>query len=164
VGTCPGATPPVFVYPHDDPGGDVANGCAIIGGYVYRGSTAPEIAGRYLYADLCTAELRSLQLSNPLGTDRAESAPGALDSTRSFGEDSGCNLYVLNASTVFRIVGSGGTAASVCSSSPAAKCQCPKGKKRKKCRKRKDKKRAADAKKHKKHKKCKKHKKRKKKN
>jgi glucose/arabinose dehydrogenase len=164
VGTCPGATPPVFVYPHDDPGGDVANGCAIIGGYVYRGSTAPEIAGRYLYADLCTAELRSLQLSNPLGTDRAESAPGALDSTRSFGEDSGCNLYVMNASTVFRIVGSGGTAASVCSSSPAAKCQCPKGKKRKKCRKRKDKKRAADAKKHKKHKKCKKHKKRKKKN
>src|SRR3954447_19423985 len=57
--SAPGTTNPVFAYPHDDPGGDVANGCAIIGGYVYRGTRAPEIAGRYLYADLCTAELRS---------------------------------------------------------------------------------------------------------
>jgi glucose/arabinose dehydrogenase len=162
-GTCPGATPPVFVYPHSDPGGDVANGCAIIGGYVYRGTTAPEIAGRYLYADLCTSELRSLQLGNPFGTDRAESEPDAIGSARSFGEDSSCNLYVMNGDTVFRIVGSGGTAASVCPNSPAAKCQCPKGKKGKKCRKRKHKKRAADSKKHKKHKKCKKHKKHKKK-
>jgi hypothetical protein len=141
----------------------VANGCAIIGGYVYRGSLAPEVAGRYLYADLCTSELRSLQLSNPVGTDRAESAPDALGSARSFGEDSSCNLYVMNPSTVFRIVGSGGAGASVCSTSPA-KCHCPKGKKGKKCRKRQHKKRAADSKKHKKHKKCKKHKKRKKKN
>src|SRR4051794_15426918 len=163
VGTCPGATPPVFVYPHSDPGGDVANGCAIIGGYVYRGSAAPEIAGRYLYADHCTSELRSLQLGNPFGTDRAESEPDAIGSANSFGEDSSCNLYVMNGDTVFRIVGSGGAAASVCSNSPAAKCQCPKGKKGKKCRKRKHKKHAAESKKHKKHKKCKKHKKKRKK-
>jgi hypothetical protein len=138
----------------------VANGCAIIGGYVYRGSTAPEIAGRYLYADLCTAELRSLQLGNPFGTDRPESAPDAIGSARSFGEDSSCNLYVMNGSKVFRIVGSGGMAASTCATSPAAKCRCPKGKKGKKCRKRRHKKRAAESKKHKK---CEKHKKHRKK-
>ena len=57
---------PVFDYPHEDPGGNVANGCAIIGGYVYRGSQAPEIAGRYLYADLCTAQLRSLRTRPPV--------------------------------------------------------------------------------------------------
>jgi glucose/arabinose dehydrogenase len=159
----PGTTPPVFAYPHSDPGGDVAEGCAIIGGYVYRGTRAPEIAGRYLYADLCTAELRSLELSNPAATDRAESAPGALDSARSFGEDAACNLYVMNGSTVFRIVGSGGTTASACVIAQATQCQCPKAKKGKKCRKRKHKKRAAESKKHKKHKKCKKHKKKRKK-
>jgi glucose/arabinose dehydrogenase len=162
TGSCPGATPPVFAYPHDDPGGDVATGCAVIGGYVYRGSLAPEIAGRYLYADLCTAELRSLQLSNPSASDRAETAPGALGSARSFGEDSACNLYVTNSTTVFRIVGSGGAGASTCARSPA-RCGCPKGKKGRKCRHKRKKHRAADAKKHKKHKKCKKHKKKRKK-
>ena len=43
----PGARSPVFVYPHDDPGGDAAFGCAIIGGFVYRGSQIPG-AGRPL--------------------------------------------------------------------------------------------------------------------
>lgn len=171
--SAPGTTPPVFAYPHTDPGGDVAHGCAILGGYVYRGSTAPEIAGRYLYADLCTAELRSLDLAHPSSTDRPESAAGALDSPRSFGEDSSCNLYVMNGTTVYRIVGSSPpSAAAACTSgSPAstagpASC-CPAGqasKKHKKCKKRKHKKhRALSSKKHKKHKKCAKHKKHKKK-
>jgi glucose/arabinose dehydrogenase len=164
--SAPGTTAPVFAYPHSDPGGGDAFGCAILGGYVYRGTQASELAGRYLYADLCTAELRSLQLGNPFPTDRAESAPGALGSPRSFGEDSSCNLYVTNFDTVFRIVGSGGTNASACPSPPVQNCKCPateSGKKAKKCKKRKKKHRAADAKKHKKHKKCKKHKKHKKK-
>jgi glucose/arabinose dehydrogenase len=157
LGTCPGATPPVFDYPHSDPGGDVAHGCAIVGGYVYRGTQGPEIAGRYLYADLCTAELRSIQLGTPLASgDRAESAPGALSSPRSFGEDSACNLYVMNTNTVFRIVGSAPGIAPACPVSPAQ----PIAKKKRKCKKRHHKKkhRAAEAKKHKK-KRCKKRKK-----
>jgi glucose/arabinose dehydrogenase len=141
-------TNPVFAYPHDDPGGDVAHGCAIIGGYVYRGNQAPEIAGRYLYADLCTAELRSIQLATPLATDdRAEGAAGALSSPRSFGEDSACNLYVMNTTTVFRIVGSQPSATPVCAPGPPS---TPVTKKRK-CKKRHKKHhRAAEAKKHKK--------------
>lgn len=162
TGSCPAATPPVFAYPHTNPGADAAFGCAIVGGFVYRGTQGPELAGRYLYADLCTGELRSIQLGIPLAAgDRAESAPGALTSPTSFGEDGSCNLYVTNGSAVDRIVGSG-TGASVCPNAPAKKCgTCPKGKKGKKCRKHK-KKHAASAKKHKKHKKkqsCKKKKK-----
>ena len=172
--TLAGATAPVFSYPHADPGGDVAHGCAIIGGYIYRGSIAPELAGRYLYADLCTAEVRSFDPASPSTSDRPESAVGAVTSARSFGEDSACNLYAMNATTVYRLIGSGGAGASTCAGSPPACCPpsqtscCPAGttgKKAKKCKKHKKKKhRAAEAKKkHKKHKKCGKHKKRQKK-
>jgi glucose/arabinose dehydrogenase len=161
VGSCPGATPPVFAYPHSDPGGNAAFGCAIMGGFVYRGTQAPELAGRYLYADLCTGELRSIQLGIPLAAgDRAESAPGALSSPQSFGEDASCNLYVTDGNAVDKIVGSS-AGASVCPSAPAPTCKtCPPGKRGKKCRKHRHKKKhAAAAKKHKKHKKkCKKHK------
>jgi glucose/arabinose dehydrogenase len=167
-GNCGGFTSPVFAYPHANPGGDVAHGCAIIGGYVYRGSLASELAGRYVYADLCTAEVRSFDPADPFGSDRPESSPGALTSARSFGEDAGCNLYAMNATTVFLLVGSGGVGASTCPQIVTTEASCcpaaanATGKKAKKCRKHKHKKkkRAAESKKkHKKHKKCKKHKK-----
>ena len=153
VGTCPGAIPPVFVYPHSDPGGDVAHGCAIMGGYVYRGTQIPELAGRYLYTDYCTGGLRSIKLGIPFaGGDRPESAPGALGTPQSFGQDSSCNLYVTDGATLDKIVGSSSGA----SSCPATATKCKK-------RKHKKKHRAVTAKKHKKHKKkChKKHKKKK---
>jgi glucose/arabinose dehydrogenase len=40
-------TPPILVYPHGP-------GCAIIGGYRYRGKAMPEWYGDYFFADLCT--------------------------------------------------------------------------------------------------------------
>jgi glucose/arabinose dehydrogenase len=131
AGSCPGATAPVFAYPHTNPGGDAAYGCAIIGGYVYRGTRSPELAGRYLYADLCTAQLRSIQLASPLASgDRSESTPGALTAARSFGEDSACNLYVMNTTTVFRVVGSASSLAPGCQATPAKNRKCKKRKKR----------------------------------
>jgi hypothetical protein len=92
-----------------------------MGGYVYRGTQIPELAGRYLYADLCTGELRSIKLGIPFaGGDRAESAPGALTGPQSFGEDVKCNLYVTNGNAVDRIVGSGSASwASLCSGTPS---------------------------------------------
>jgi glucose/arabinose dehydrogenase len=156
-GTCPGATPPVFTYPHSDPGGGAAFGCAILGGFVYRGAQIPELAGRYLYTDLCTAQLRSIQLAIPFaGGDRAESAPGALGDPRSFGEDGSCGLYVANTTAVLRIVGSRPSSASpACPNGPAGPAT------KKKCKKHKrHKKHATSAKKHKK-KHCKKRKKKK---
>ena len=122
----PGAADPVFAYPHSDPGGDAAYGCAVMGGYVYRGNQIPELAGRYLYDDFCTGELRSVQLGFPLaGGDRAESAPGAI-STASFGEDSSCQLYVLDGDDVDKIIPSSPTGvAPSCSGSPARPVATP---------------------------------------
>ena len=146
-GTCPGTTPPVFAYLH-------SAGGAIIGGYVYRGSQIPELAGRYVYADLDDGELRSLRLGRPFASDdRSEGAP-SLGFPLSFGEDASCGLYVTNANSVQRIVGS--------RSQIAPRCVPIK----KKCKKKKRKKnqRAAEAKKKKKkHKKkrCKKKKRKK---
>jgi hypothetical protein len=155
AGSCPGATPPVFAYPHTDPGGDVAHGCAIIGGYVYRGTQIPELAGRYLYADLCTGELRSIRLGIPFaGDDRPESAPGALTGPQSFGEDASGNLYVTNGNVVDKLVGppSSATPANPTTNPTTNPTKCKKKQKKKH--------NAAAAKKHKK--KCqKKHKKKK---
>ena len=160
AGNCPGATPPVFAYPHTDPGGDAAFGCAIIGGYVYRGTQIPELAGRYLYTDNCQGQLRSVKLGIPsAGDDRAESAPGALTGPQSFGEDANCNLYVTNGNAVDKLVGPPSSATPACSANPTTNpttnpTRCKK--------KHKKKHHAAAAKKHKKKCQKKKHKKKKK--
>ena len=52
----PGPAPPtfpVFVYDHS------ASRCAIIGGYVMHDPNLPAFAGRYIYGDACTGEIRS---------------------------------------------------------------------------------------------------------
>jgi glucose/arabinose dehydrogenase len=45
-----GKTPPRSAYSHQD-------GCAVIGGYVYRGAKAPELRGWYVYADFCSGKV-----------------------------------------------------------------------------------------------------------
>ena len=131
-----------------------------MGGYVYRGTQIPELAGRYLYADLCAGELRSIKLGIPFaGGDRAESAPGALNVPWSLGQDASCNLYVTNGrNEVDKIVGPPSSATPACPANPTNPTNHTKCKK-----KHKKKHHAAAAKKHKK-KKCqrKKHKKKKK--
>ncbi len=123
-------TDPVFAYPHSDPGGGQAFGCAITGGYVYRGTQVPELAGRYVYADYCTSQLRSIKLALPLaGDDRAAAEIGA--NPTSFGEDGNCELYVAAGSTVSKITGSSAAAAPACPTA-AAKKRCKKKKKHKK--------------------------------
>jgi glucose/sorbosone dehydrogenase len=97
-------TDPVFDYPHSDPGGGGAHGCAIIGGYVVRDASLGSLYGRYLYGDLCTGELRSLDLSNPFGSDCAVGLQ--LGNLNSFGEDSSGRIYVVSgAGAVDRLVG-----------------------------------------------------------
>jgi glucose/arabinose dehydrogenase len=152
---CLGTVAPVLDYAHSDP-------CnAVIGGYVYRGSHVPELAGRYVYNDLCHPTIRSAVLGLPLATgDRSEGIGSDLDSPTSFGEDASCELYVAEANSVVKIVSTSPPAvAPACAVAPASQ---PIAKKRK-CKKRSKKKRAAEAKKKKHKKKCKKRKKRKKK-
>ena len=44
---------PVYEYPHTE-------GCAVIGGQVYRGAAIPQLVGRYVFADLCSSRTWSL--------------------------------------------------------------------------------------------------------
>jgi uncharacterized repeat protein (TIGR03806 family) len=49
-----GLIDPVYEYSHD-------NGCAVIGGYVYRGELLPSLAGKYIFSDSCTGEISALE-------------------------------------------------------------------------------------------------------
>jgi glucose/arabinose dehydrogenase len=67
--------------------------CAVTGGYVYRGSTMPELRGWYVYADYCAGVVWALDTEN----EAAE--PVRLVSTGhtipSFGEDADGELYLI---------------------------------------------------------------------
>ncbi len=106
---CPGITgytDPIFEYPH------AGGGCAITGGYVARDPSLGDLVGRYLYADYCLGQLRSLVPGFPATADRSESL--SIAQPVSFGEDACGRLYVANqSSTVYRIAGSGALQCSV---------------------------------------------------
>src|SRR5439155_1411875 len=61
-----GLVVPVFEYAH---GPADVNGCAIIGGYLYRGTRLPALAGRYFFGDLCAGWVKSFRLQNGSATD-----------------------------------------------------------------------------------------------
>jgi Glucose / Sorbosone dehydrogenase len=109
--SCSGAsgfTEPVFDYPHGNPGEGKAHGCSITGGYVARDSSLGDLYGRYVYADFCVGEIRSLLLPAAAGGvasgDRSEGL--SVDNPVSFGEDSCDRLYAIaQAGTVYRFQG-----------------------------------------------------------
>lgn len=88
-----GLTLPILEYAH---GPADAIGCAILGGYVYRGHLAPELTGRYLYADLCSGFVRSFKWTGAV-TDQVDLTPevGAYPGVTSFGEDAKGELYLV---------------------------------------------------------------------
>jgi hypothetical protein len=91
-GTCnmAGLTLPIHEYDHSN--GD----CAIVGGYVYRGATLPELEGSYLFSDNCSGWLRSLLILN--GSVNVRQAPMvSVGNTLSFGQDGFGELYMLTA-------------------------------------------------------------------
>ncbi|MDH3724358.1 MAG: PQQ-dependent sugar dehydrogenase [Thermoleophilia bacterium] len=93
--------PPVAQYPHS--GGN----CSVTGGYVYRGSAAPVLSGRYLYGDFCTGRVWLVAAEGPAGTplEITGALGGPFPLLRSFGRDNAGELYVAAGDTVFRIVG-----------------------------------------------------------
>ncbi|HLX12418.1 MAG TPA: PQQ-dependent sugar dehydrogenase [Bacteroidota bacterium] len=54
-----GLTPPLVEYPH------VNGQCAIIGGYVYRGSAIPGLYGKYIFGDYCAGRVWTMDSRNP---------------------------------------------------------------------------------------------------
>lgn len=83
-----GLTLPVLTYDHSD-------GCAIAGGYVYRGSAVPAIQGHYFYSDNCSGFIRSFKWSGGTVSLQKEWDALNLGSVNSFGEDGNGELYVM---------------------------------------------------------------------
>lgn len=94
-----GTTKPIFAYSHSRGGS-----CAIIGGYVVGDHSLPSLYGRYLYADLCEGQLRSLVPH--LGRASGDRKLGlAVSSPTSFGEDDRHHVYVASQEgPVYRLV------------------------------------------------------------
>lgn len=85
-----GLTLPVLEYPHSE-------GCSVTGGFVYRGSAIPELAGHYLYSDWCGGWLRSFRYDAGEVVDRQDWTEdlGRVGQVDSFGMDSAGELYLL---------------------------------------------------------------------
>jgi glucose/arabinose dehydrogenase len=90
---------PTFQYTH-------AEGCSVIGGYVYRGSALPALQGQYFYGDHCQRWVHSFRFADGTTSERTSwPALGPATLLTSFGEDAAGELYVLeSAGGVSRIV------------------------------------------------------------
>jgi len=95
-GTCPSYTAtvaPVNQYSHS------LGRCSITGGYFYTGTTYPNFANNYFFADYCTGEIGMISTSGTItwGYD----APSVITT---FGEDKDGELCVSVGSTIYKII------------------------------------------------------------
>jgi glucose/arabinose dehydrogenase len=94
-----GVVPPVYEISHD------TGACAVIGGFVYRGTKIPALAGDYLFSDNCDGTVRVLVPNGKGGVTMVDSGLKS-ESVSSFGQGNGGTLYVLSlADGVSRIDG-----------------------------------------------------------
>ena len=93
---------PQVSYPHTE-------GLSVIGGYVYRGSAIPEMAGRYFYSDYTGQWIRTFAYVDGVVTEHYDWS-GAVEipfdwwSMWSFGRDGHGELYALARNSVWKIV------------------------------------------------------------
>ena len=99
-----GLTLPVAEYSH-------AQGCSVTGGYVYRGSAVPSLAGWYVYGDFCSGRIWAVPADGQQGLEGVEIADSGF-SVSSFGEDANGELYVIDyGGSVYRAMGVADTTA-----------------------------------------------------
>jgi glucose/arabinose dehydrogenase len=100
---------PVFEYSHTD-------GCSVTGGYVYRGSQYPTLAGRYLFTDFCSGIFWDLAFVDG-GWQATKHTNLAAFGYVAFGEDAQGELYVVNRAS--------GTISTLSATVPAARVYLP---------------------------------------
>jgi glucose/arabinose dehydrogenase len=98
-----GLVVPVVDYPNPQ------DGCAVTGGYVYRGTRIPRYRGVYFYADYCRGWIRSFRIAGggDFITEHRDwsSRLPTNGNVSSFGEDARGELYVVvHQGRVYRIV------------------------------------------------------------
>lgn len=83
-------TSPVITYSHEE-------GCSVTGGYVYRGSAIPEIAGTYFYSDWCSQWIRSFKYVDGQLTEETDwsSELGQIGQINSFGVGGDSEMYAV---------------------------------------------------------------------
>lgn len=89
AGTAPHAVAPVLVASHS------AGYCAIIGGYVVRDRALVGLYGRYLFGDLCHAEIEMASL-RPGRSSAAHGIGLSVKDMGSFGEDAAGRVYAVS--------------------------------------------------------------------
>ncbi len=97
-----GFVAPIVVYNHRR-----AGGCAVIGGFVYRGVAIPELNGHYFYGDWCGQFVRSFRYADGAATEVSDWTDdiGKVGPITSFGQDAAGELYVTTGNGgVYRIV------------------------------------------------------------
>ena len=93
-----GLTLPIAEYDH-------GQGCSVSGGYVYRGSQQPPLAGAYFYGDYCSGRLWAAWRDDDGGWRSQQVADSGLQIS-TFGEDEAGELFVasLTSGTIYRLV------------------------------------------------------------
>lgn len=102
--SCPGSTPPcnspALTMPILEYQNAGAN-CSVIGGYVYRGTGVPQLAGHYVFGDLCSGQIWAAR-QNGAGTWQVWTAAEVGQNLIAFGEDRRGELYVATSSALYR--------------------------------------------------------------
>ena len=100
-------TSPIVEYPHTN--GD----CSVTGGFVYRGTRYPQLAGKYVYCDYCSGTFRTVSKINGIWVSQ-NLFKGNTYSYSSFGEDKNKELFVANFSNgnIYRVTSTGAAIAS----------------------------------------------------
>jgi len=111
-GSCPNMsslTFPVNDYPRNIPGGPT---CAVIGGYRYRGTMQPNLAGKYFFADWCSDQIFILTKNGGSWSRESYEPSISTQNWTSFAEGNNNELYIIGNSggsgKVYKIKQEGG--------------------------------------------------------
>ena len=109
-GSCsdPTLIDPVVEYPHTN------GNCAVIGGYVYRGTAIPELQGKFVFADYCTSKVSAVDFDDNGNPFEATLLPGGsgLGNIRTFGQDNDGEIYVVTGTQIHKVLPAGAPSAS----------------------------------------------------
>jgi glucose/arabinose dehydrogenase len=99
---------PIYFYPHVPPEDEDYDfsypvGCALIGGFVYRGEALPQLQGKYLYGDFCRGQVWTLFQNGDQW--ETELLAETMTSITSFGEDVSGEIYITSyVGGVFKLI------------------------------------------------------------
>ena len=95
---CPelNSEPPIVEYSH------TAGKCSITGGYVYRGTSLPSLAGAYVYGDFCTGQIWAFRSDGAGVTEHSELLHADAE-IYSFGQDQQGEIFVLLPTHIYRL-------------------------------------------------------------